>query len=105
MDGTEIYLYRGMDINMYKKLKGQLTPRGTMTTANLYPSDHLYPSDNLFPGNHHLNAIDKHQNPNRYNEDDFKNNSAYLSTTPHHTLSVLNIMRQIIIHYQGMYFI
>lgn len=78
-----MYLYRGMNINMYNEMKGQLIPRGTMTTANLFPGNYLSPSDNLFPGNHRLNAIDKHQNPNRYNEKNFKNNSAYLSTTPH----------------------
>ena len=83
MKGTKMYLYRGMNIKMYNELKGQLIPRGTMTTANLFPGEHLFPSDNSFPGNHHLNAIDKHQNPNRYHEEDFKNNSAYLSTTPH----------------------
>lgn len=78
-----MYLYRGMDINMYNELDGELTPRGIITTANLYPGEHLFPSENLFSGNHHLNAIDKHQNPYRFDEDDFKNNSAYLSTTPH----------------------
>ncbi|MDD3774621.1 MAG: hypothetical protein PHV08_01545 [Sulfurovaceae bacterium] len=83
VDGAKMYLYRGMDINMYNELNGELIPRGIMTTANLYPGEHLSPSENLFPGNHYLNAIDKHQNPLRYDEDDFKNNSAYLSTTPH----------------------
>ena len=78
-----MYLYRGIDIHMYNESRGQLIPRGTITIANLYPGKYLYPSDKLYPGNHSLNAIDKHQNPKRYNEEDFKESSAYLSTTPH----------------------
>lgn len=76
------YLYRGMNETMFEELNGELTPRGNQTIAELYPSEYLTPSENLFPGNNMSNAIDKHQNPNRFNEEDFKENSAYLSTTP-----------------------
>ena len=75
-------LYRGMNIDMFRELGGLLKPRGNQSVAELYPSNHLYPSDRLFPGEHEKNAVDKHQNPNRFNEANFKNQSAYLSTTP-----------------------
>jgi len=76
------FLYRGMNLNMFQECSGLLKPRGTESVADLYPSEYLFPSDRLFIGKHEKNAVDKHQNPNRYNEADFKDHSAYLSTTP-----------------------
>lgn len=76
------YLYRGINSDMFRESGGLLKPHGNQSVAELYPSDHLYPSDRLLPGKHEKNAVDKHQNPNRFNEADFKNQSAYLSTTP-----------------------
>ena len=79
---NRFFLYRGMDKEMYKSTKGKLIPFGTVDIAALCPSENLFPSEKLFPGTHQANAVDKHQNPLRYNEDNFKKNSAYLSTTP-----------------------
>lgn len=76
------FLYRGINLEMFRECHGLLKPRGTESVADLYPSEYLFPSERLFPGKHENNAVDKHQNPNRYNEADFKNHSAYLSTTP-----------------------
>jgi hypothetical protein len=75
-------LYRGINSEMFQASNGELKPKGTVSVAELYPGQHLFPSQKLFPGEHQKNAVDKHQNPNRYNEGNLKNNSAYLSTTP-----------------------
>ena len=77
------YLYRGINTEMFLLAEGRLIPSGQHQNAPLYPSEHLFPSERLFPGNHHRNAIDKHQNPLRFDEDGFKSQSAYVSTTPH----------------------
>jgi len=76
------FLYRGINAKMFDTHKGKLMPFGKYSKADLFPSEFLVPSNNLYPGYNEKNAIDKHQNPNRYNENEFKENSAYLSTTP-----------------------
>ncbi len=74
-------LYRGMNAEMFENENGELKPRGTVSSAMLYPG-RIVPSDNLFPGKSIKHGMDKHQNKHRQDEDNFKENSAYLSTTP-----------------------
>lgn len=84
MDFTNAnYLFRGINKDMLESANRKLVPKGDIQDAQLYPSQYLFPSEKLFPGNHYLNAVDIHQNENRFDQDDFKNRSAYLSTTPH----------------------
>ena len=76
------FLYRGINAKMYREANGELTPKGIISEANLYLSNNLVPSNTLMLGQSKKNAMDKHQHPKRQFEENFKKNSAYLSTTP-----------------------
>ncbi len=74
-------LYRGINTEMYEKGNGQIKPKGMVTLTMLYPGK-IVPLNTLFPGKSMKHGIDKHQNIYRQDEDNFKENSAYISTTP-----------------------
>lgn len=81
-------LYRGINEEMFVKSKGRLQAKGNEDKAELFPSEHLYPKETHIPGKNMVNAINKHQDPNRFNEDGFKDKSAYISTSRLYEIAV-----------------